>query len=420
MLIPINKYIPLALSFCLSCFLIIFGLPGQSVTIGAITDFILASTGLSRNIFSMLYTCSTMTGCFLGLLGGLLVDKIGIRRTTLVALLMCTAVFFALGNTQFLCTKFSNSPTMRIVVTVIFLYFNLSILRCFGPNMFPMLGRMQIAKTFSKAPGIVVGLSGVFFSIATGYWPSIMRFLSGNENWQNAYKTLGIIGCVTLVVFFILFHDINPKHTTFVNNSIGSLEHLGTLSQKEFLRTPLFWGLMSILCLTSFIGTGVTVHICNIFQKNSIDPLIAIKSYKYMGYSIVFAGLLFGHQIDRRGIKTYILMLLFSQLLGLIGLEIAHNIFGLSMYIVGMGCFWGGYGILRQVVWSKIFKRKNIGSILSIAYCSSTVAGAIGVSILSFSNELLGSYFYLIRVVESILICIIFLTVRKSFKETHP
>jgi predicted MFS family arabinose efflux permease len=243
-----------------------------------------------------------------------------------------------------------------------------------------------------------------------------MRFLAKNEDWQNAYKTLGIIGCVTLAVFFVLFHDIEPEIPVFVKNSARPPKFLATTSQKKFLRTPIFLGLMSILCLTSFVGTGITVHICDIFRKNGIDPLVAIKSYKYMGYCIVFAGLLFGHQIDKNRIRACILLLLFSQLFGLIGLEISRNIFGLGMYIIGTGCFWGGYGILRQVVWSKIFKEKNVGSILGVAYCSSTIAGAVGVSIFSFANTQLGSYFYLIRMVEGILLCMILFAIRKFSK----
>jgi hypothetical protein len=86
---------------------------------------------------------------------------------------------------------------------------------------------------------------------------------------------------------------------------------LDTTSQKKFLRTPIFLGLMSILCFISFIRTDITVHICDIFRKNGIDPLVAIKSYKYMGYCIVFAGLLFGNQIDKNGVKACILLLLF-------------------------------------------------------------------------------------------------------------
>lgn len=396
----------------------IFGLPGQSVAIGAITDSILANTGLSRNVFSMLYTCSTITGCFLSLFGGLLIDKIGIRRATLFTLLVCTVVFFTLGNTQFLCTKVSNSPVFRFWFAIAFLYFNLSVLRCFGPNMFPMLGRMQIAKIFNKAPGIAIGFSGAFFSIATGYWPSVMRFLSKNENWQNAYKTLGIAGCVALVIFFALFRDIQSECTTFVQNPTKPSQCSGVISQKEFLRMPIFFGLMSVLCLTSFVGTGVTVHICDIFRKNEIDPLVAIKSYKYMGYGIVFAGLFFGYQIDKNRIKICLLMLLFSQFFGLVGLKIAHTTSGLIMYVVGMGCFWGGYGIIRQVVWSKIFRGKDTGTILGIAYCASTVAGATGVSVFSFAKTLCGSYSYLIYVVKSVLLCMIFLTIVKFPKAT--
>jgi hypothetical protein len=187
-----------------------------------------------------------------------------------------------------------------------------------------------------------------------------MRFLAKNKDWKNADQTLPIIGSVTLTVFFILFHDIEPEIPVFVKNRAKSPNFLGPISQKEFLRTSIFLGLMLLLCLTSFIGTDITVSICDIFRTNGIDRRVAIKKYRYRGYCIAFAGLLFGHQIDKNRIKACILLLLFSQLFGLIGLEISRNIFGLGMYIVSMAHFCGGYGILRQVVWSKYLKRKTL------------------------------------------------------------
>jgi hypothetical protein len=65
------------------------------------------------------------------------------------------------------------------------------------------------------------------------------------------------------------------------------------------------------------------------------------------------------------------------------------------------------------MIWLKIFEEKNIGSILGVSYCYSTIAGAVGVSIFSFANSQLGSYFYLIRMVQGILPCMILFAIRK-------
>jgi MFS family permease len=108
MSIPANRY--LKFSFCLSYFLIIFGLPGQSVSIRAITDSILGSTGLSRKIFSIFYICSTITECVLVLPGGFFVDKIGIRRTMFVALTFCALIFLRCGTSNFHAQSF---PILR-------------------------------------------------------------------------------------------------------------------------------------------------------------------------------------------------------------------------------------------------------------------------------------------------------------------
>ena len=73
-------------AFAMSCFLIIFGFPGQSVGISALTESILDTTGMSRNLFSTIYMISMLVAGILSLVGGVLIGKIGIKRSVMFSL----------------------------------------------------------------------------------------------------------------------------------------------------------------------------------------------------------------------------------------------------------------------------------------------------------------------------------------------
>ena len=84
-------------AFAMSCFLIIFGFPGQSVGISALTESILDTTGMSRNLYSTIYMISMLVAGILSLVGGVLIGKIGIKRSVMFSLFIWTIVLALLG-----------------------------------------------------------------------------------------------------------------------------------------------------------------------------------------------------------------------------------------------------------------------------------------------------------------------------------
>jgi predicted MFS family arabinose efflux permease len=393
-----NKYV----LFALSCLLIIFGFPGQSVGICALTDQIIASSGISRNAFGIVYMCATISGCFLVLTCGSAVDKFGIRRTTLLSLALCAAVFFAIGSGDFFRKNLFAGGPRGIVHYAIFLYACLSIMRFLGQNMLPMQGRLQIIRSFSKNRGTAIAVTGIFAATTTGLAPRMMRFLSNRCGWENAYAALAIVAVVLLAVFYFLFRDggdgKNSKNAAF---DAGRSAAVGIFAAKrELLKMPIFWCMLLPLCFNSFIGTGTTVHITDIFRESGAGERLAVDSYAYLCAVSLVSGILFGRQLDKNRIKFCVLSLLLSQIFGLIGLEFSKNVFWFAIYVFCIGCSWGSYNILRTAAWSKIFCEKNIGSVLGLVYFCSATVGAVSASLMSYCMSLTGSYFPLIHAVE--------------------
>lgn len=396
--------------FFLSCFLVIFGFPGQSVGISAVTDAILQSTGISRSLFSVIYTSATVTGCCLVLISGSLVDRFGIRRVTLASLTIWTAVFFILSEDEFLYKTVFARILSRSAYFAAFLYLCLSTLRFFGQNMLPMLGRMRIVKKFNERQSVAIALNGVFVTISSGVCPRIMRFLSRGGDWQNAYKVLSVVSLAVLFVFFFLFHDGETKIRKQMDG-VPKLPSLGV--RRKLVKMPVFWCIMGTLCINAFIGSGSMVHVVDIFRENGIGAGLAINSGLYLSCVSIPVGFVFGKKLDKNRIKSCILLLLSVQFFGLVGLETSGNSLGFWMYVVCIGASWGGYGILKTVSWAKMFGEKNLGAILGVVYFSSAIVGAMSVSLMSFSREYLGSYFHMVHLVECAILITAVFVVRK-------
>jgi Na+/melibiose symporter-like transporter len=354
-----------------------------------------------------------LTGCFLILATGSIVDRLGIRRSSLVSLLLWTAVFLLLANGEFFCEKISANGLNRQLFFAAFLYLCLSILRFFGQNMLPMLGRVQIVKTFDGRQGTAIAVSGVLVSITVGLAPRMMHFLANGDDWQGAYGTLAMVSFGAFIVFFLFFRDVDSSSAEFAKKREDLKKSLEIITRRELLREPIFWCITLTLCINAFIGSGTMVHIADIFRENGICSRVARNSQLYLCCASALVGPLFGKLVDGGKIKSCVLAILCVQFFGLVGLEFTKSTAGFLLYIVCLGGSWGGYGVLRTAAWSKIFGVKNIGSILGLIYFCSAIAGAVSVSLMSFSKELFGSYFHLMHLTECVIAAMALLVIRK-------
>ncbi|MDR2720984.1 MAG: hypothetical protein LBB15_01695, partial [Puniceicoccales bacterium] len=92
------KQIESCIIFAISCIVIIFALPGQSMGFCAFTEPILRMTDMSRTTFSVIYMIATIFGGYGVLVSGKLIDRLGTKRSLMVALPIWMLTLFSLGN----------------------------------------------------------------------------------------------------------------------------------------------------------------------------------------------------------------------------------------------------------------------------------------------------------------------------------
>lgn len=398
------------LSFLISCLVVIFALPGQSMGFCAFTEPILSTTGLSRNIFSMIYMCSTMLGCCGVLVSGPLIDRLGVKRALILTLPIWTATLLVFGSCDFIKNSIGTALTSEVFY-ILFFTASIFMLRFLGQNILPLLGRLQVIRIFPSRQGLAIASCVFLVSFCNGLTPAFMNLLAKNDDWQHAFRMLSISGMFLffVVIFFLkekpaysIEHTKNPSQ----NDNYTRLEFK---SRTALLKMPIFWCIASALCLNAFIGSGTVVHIVDIFRERGIPESVALGSYIPTCIATIIAGFMFGKLLDLNHIKTCLILMFLSQFFGLAGLSHAEYRFFIAMYVVCIGITWGGYGVLLTAVWPKIFDQKHIGKILSLIYFLATIIGAVSVPLMSIFKHLFGSYFVLLSIIELIILsCIAF------------
>jgi MFS family permease len=353
-----------------------------------------------------------MTATILGGLGilisGKLIDYFGIRKSLLLALPLWVLTLLSFGSYSSMFKVVQNFLS-REVFCIVFLTGCISMLRLLGQNVLPLLGRMQIVRTFSSREGFTIAIYGTFVASTRGIIPLLMKLLSRNDDWEHAFRVLSFTGLILLLLVFFFFHDRSEVNPIPCQPKKNKCIQIPFASKRQILRTPVFWCIASALCLNEFIGTGTAIHIVDIFRERGISENIALGTYIPLSIFSVISGFPFGKLVDLGKIKLTILLMFLTQFLGLVGLNFAQNWGCTMLYAAAIGSAWGAHRVLLIVSWSKIFGQERIGEILGIVYFLSTITGAVSVPLMSLLKHQFGTYFVLIHILQLIIIsCAIF------------
>ena len=404
-------------AFAMSCFLIIFGFPGQSVGISALTESILDTTGISRNLFSTIYMISMFIAGILSLMGGVLIGKIGIKKSVMVTLLLWTTVLALLGwSASFYDSIFVGILNKKTYFIVVF-SLALPLLRFFAKSMMIMLGRIQIMEIFHKNYGMAFAIVGVAMSIIAGLAPRIMHNLSSGGLWCDAYSSLATFSVFSFFIFLFFFPNTSSRKFTdgklnFVEDkNLGSSNINDRFHILKLLKQRIFWCLTLPIIIQASILGGIAIHVVDIFDEKGLNPSTARGSYLYMSCCVIAANFVFGKIFSKRTLKSCILAMLFFQLCGLIGLNMVSTKTGFVAYILCMGFAWGAYNITISAAFSEVFGHKNISNILGIVYSLLMIIEAGSIPLMSISRTLMGSYFIFIKfIILMIISSIIFVS----------
>jgi MFS family permease len=345
-------------------------------TVGVFVAPLMAAFGWAVDQIMVCLMIQTFGSTVMAPIIGILADRYGVRRVTLVSVVLfsLSLALFALGN---------GSLTL--------FYLNWLLLATVGAGTLPITWTRPVNNWFNKHRGLALGLSllgtGLFGTMAKLY----ANFLIGEVGWRLAYVGLGLLPL--LLAFPLALAWFRDRENVPVANQPTVAPVREGLTFAEALRTRHFWVLALAFLPIAFAVGGPIPNLERILGSKGISSTDAVSIASLLGPAVIVGRLTGGWLIDRfwaPGVAFVLLSVPALACWAMTGETISSPI---AMVAVAMIGFAAGveYDVMAFLV-SRYFGMRAYGGIYGAVYAFFAVGAGFGPYIFGRIYVLNGSY----------------------------
>jgi len=345
-------------------------------TVGVFVAPLMAAFGWAVDQIMVCLMIQTFGSTVMAPIIGILADRYGVRRVTLVSV-----VLFGLSLALF---AFSTG-------SLTLFYLNWLLLATVGAGTLPITWTRPVNNWFNKHRGLALGLAllgtGLFGTMAKLY----ANFLIGEVGWRLAYVGLGLLPLLLAFPFALAwFRDredapaTDPAATPVVPEGV---------SFAEALRTRHFWILALAFLPIAFAVGGPIPNLERILGSKGMGITEAVAIASLLGPAVIVGRLTGGWLIDRfwaPGVAFVLLSVPALACWAMTGEAINSHMAMLAVAMIG---FAAGveYDIMAFLV-SRYFGMRAYGGIYGAVYAFFAVGAGFGPYIFGRIYVLNGSY----------------------------
>ncbi|NCT81969.1 MAG: MFS transporter [Comamonadaceae bacterium] len=219
---------------------------------------------------------------------GLLADRYGVRRVTLISIVLFSLSFmsFALNNGA-----------------IELFYLNWALMAVFGAGTLPITWTRAVNNRFDLHKGLALGLSLLGTGIFGFLVKPLTAWLIADHGWRAAYVVVGLLPLlISLPVALLAFHDVDGKLTSSAERRAAQTRRAADapgLSFRAALRDHRFWLLALAFVLISFAVGGLIPNMENILKVAGFAHGDIIALVSLIGLSVIVGRIAGGWLIDR-------------------------------------------------------------------------------------------------------------------------
>jgi MFS family permease len=167
--------------------------PLARYNLAAFLPFIMPELGWSRETISLAQSMAIWLYALFGLLSGILVDRIGSRKTFLIGGAVTILGWVVLSTTQ--------SPWQ------LYLYYGVLLSLAVGMTHYvPLMATTR--KWFRRRAGVVAGITGSAWAVGNAVFAPVMTGLADSQGWRYTSLVLGIcFGAVIMLCAWFIIRD---------------------------------------------------------------------------------------------------------------------------------------------------------------------------------------------------------------------
>lgn len=362
--------------------------PGQSYSVAAFIDPMLADLGLLRSQFSMAYLVATLiSGASLPFVGRAL-DHLGARLLLpMISLLLGLACLWMGG-----------------VRHLLGLYLGLTLVRCLGQGALTLTSTWMVGQWFVRRRGTAMGLLGLGSTLSFMIFPANNLRLIEAHGWRGAWTALAFgVWALLCAPAALLVRNrpedlgLEPDPTPSPpgggsprSEATGGTEHPWTARQA--CRTAAFWRVVSALATSAMVSTGLVFHQVSLLAGRGVSKEVALG---LLGVQALFAcvlSLVGGYLADRIPPRRLLSASMVLMAMAMVVLLVVDSPLAAWPYSVLLGMHMGIQRFSGSLTLINFFGLAHFGSINGTAMSLVIGAAALGPLPLALAQDFLGRY----------------------------
>lgn len=351
--------------------------------LAAFLPFIMSETGWRREIISLAQSLAIWLYALFVILAGILVDRIGSRKTFLIG-----GALTVLGWVLFSTTR---APWQ------LYVYYGLLLSLAVGMTHYvPVMATTR--KWFKKRAGMVAGITGSAWALGTSIFMPVMTGLAAFQGWRHTSVILGIcFGAVIMLCALFIIRDTPESIGLHPDGDeappCADCPAEASWDVKHALKTPQFLLLLASYSIYNIGLNGIVAHAVAWGTELGYSPARAGIFSTAFAAAWMVGSLAGGWLGDKYG-KTRVMPigLIIATAAMLYGWLGVHSPAGLIALSIGVGLGTGLQVPLYVPLLGDLFGRAHVGSLFGILTFGYGVVGGWGPLIWARLREAMGYY----------------------------
>jgi MFS family permease len=357
-----------------------FGLSALPIySIGVLTKPLTAAFHISRGDVQSIYTFMTIGNLLASPLLGVMVDRHGVRRITLISVILMSIGMAMMGLAQSLWQLYAIGFVMSVL----------------GVGTAPVTWTRVIVDWFSVKRGFALGIALAGTGVVAIFLPLYTTWLVTDFGWHAAFAGLGALPLVfALPLSYFLLYDRTGGTAAVVTKAVVDSRDA---EFGEAIRGYRFWVMSVAVFLVGACVAGLVSALVPILTDRGFTPGTAASVASVIGIMVIVGRAGAGYLLDRLWAPGVALVLLSAPIIGCFILASrANSLPAMILAAATIGLAVGAeFSVLAFMV-GKYFGQRRYGIIYACLYAVFKLSAGVGTPMFGYSFDITRSYNFIL------------------------